>query len=62
MRDRERERGRDIGRGKSRLPAGSPMWESILDPGIMPRAEGQHPNAEPPRDPNIMLVKRDTHY
>ena len=23
------ERGRDIGRGKSRLPKGSPMWDSI---------------------------------
>ena len=31
MRDtgRERERGRDAGRGKSRLHAGSPMWDSI---------------------------------
>ncbi|XP_022277081.1 protein C1orf43 homolog isoform X2 [Canis lupus baileyi] len=33
---RHRERGRDIGRGRSRLPAGSPMWDLILDPGIMP--------------------------
>uniref|UniRef100_A0A8C0KMG8 COP9 signalosome complex subunit 9 n=1 Tax=Canis lupus dingo TaxID=286419 RepID=A0A8C0KMG8_CANLU len=29
MRDTERERGRDIGRGRSRLPAGSPTWDSI---------------------------------
>ena len=28
----ERERGRDIGRGRSRLCAGSPMWDSI--PGL----------------------------
>ena len=27
-----REKGRDIGRGRSKLPAGSPMWDS----GIMP--------------------------
>ena len=34
MRDREREteRGRDTGRGKSRLHAGSPMWDLI--PGL----------------------------
>ena len=30
MRGRERERGRDTGRGRSRLPAGSPLWDSIL--------------------------------
>ena len=35
MRDTERERGRDIGRGRSRLPARSLMWDLILDPGIM---------------------------
>ena len=27
------ERGRDIGRGRSRLCAGSPMWNSIPGPG-----------------------------
>ena len=27
MRDRERERGKDTGRGRSRLHAGSLMWE-----------------------------------
>ena len=32
--ERHRERGRDIGRGRSRLLAGSPMWDLILDPGI----------------------------
>ena len=31
-RQRERERGRDTGRRKSRLPAGSPMWDSIPGP------------------------------
>ena len=40
MRDREKERGGDTGRGRSRLPAGSPMWDSIRDPGITPQAEG----------------------
>ena len=35
MRDIEKERGRDIGRGRSRLLSGSPMWDSIPDPQIM---------------------------
>ena len=30
MRYTHRERGRDIGRGKSRLYAGNPMWDLIL--------------------------------
>ena len=29
---RERERGRDTGRGRSRLHAGSPTWDLILGP------------------------------
>ena len=37
--ERERERGRDIGRGRSRLHAGSLMWDSI--PGLQDRALGQ---------------------
>ena len=47
MKDIERERGRDIGRGRSRLPAGSPMWDLILglrDPEIRipePKADAQ---------------------
>ena len=32
QRERERERGRVTGRGRSRLHAGSPMWDSI--PGL----------------------------
>ena len=39
MRDRERERGRDIGKGRGRLQAGSPMWDSI--PGLQDHAPGQ---------------------
>ena len=35
-REKDRERSRDIGRGGSRLYAGSPMWDSIPDPKIMP--------------------------
>ena len=33
---RDTHRGRDIGRGRSRLLARCPMWDSIPDPGIMP--------------------------
>ena len=39
MRDRERERGRDTGRGRSMLHAGSLMWDSI--PGLQDHALGQ---------------------
>ena len=39
MRDTERKRGRDIGRGRSRIPAGNPTWDSI--PGLQDRALGQ---------------------
>ena len=30
--ERHTERGRDTGRGRSRLPVGSPMWDSIPGP------------------------------
>ena len=41
MRDteRERERGRDVGRERSRLHVESPMWDSIL--GLQDHALGQ---------------------
>ena len=48
---RDTQRGRDIGRGRSRLHAGSPMWDSIPDSRITSRAEGRCQTAEPPRDP-----------
>ena len=55
MRDteKERERGRDTGRGRSRLHAGSPVWDSILgrrEPsvGLNPGTPGSHP--EPKAD------------
>ena len=45
----ERERGRAIGRGRSRLPGRILMWDSIQDPGIIPwpKADSQllsHPD------------------
>ena len=36
MRERERERGRDIGRRRSRLPARSYIQDWIPDPRISP--------------------------
>ena len=39
MKEREREGGRDTGRGRSRLHAGSLMWDSI--PGLQDYALGQ---------------------
>ena len=51
MRDTDRERGRDLGRGRSRLHARSPTWDSIPDPGITPWAKGRGSTAKPPRCP-----------
>ena len=34
---RDRKRGRDTGRGKSKLHVRSPMWDSILNPGSHPK-------------------------
>ena len=46
----ETQRGRDTGRRRSRLPAGSPMWDSIPGPGSRPelKVDAQplsHPSA-----------------
>ena len=40
---RDTERGRDIGRRRSRIPVGSPMWDSI--PGLCP-GSGPEPKAD----------------
>ena len=53
MRDTERERGRDIGRGRSRFHAGSSMWDLIRDCGIKTGAKGRHSTTEPPRHPTF---------
>ena len=39
MRDAERERGRDTGRERSRLQAGSPVWDLI--PGLQDHTLGR---------------------
>ena len=55
--ERERERGRDTGWGKSRLHAGSLMWDSILGLQDQPRAEDRCLTAEPPKRPmNVIFL------
>ena len=49
---RELERGRDTGRGRSRPHTGSPMRDSI--PGPQDHTPGRN---EPPRHPNILFLK-----
>ena len=41
MKATEREADTDVGRRKSRLLAGSGMWNLIPRPGIMPGAKGR---------------------
>ena len=45
-------------RGRSRLPAGSPMWDSIRDSRITSWAKGRCSTAEPPRHPISSLFNR----
>ena len=55
MKDRERGRDRDIGRGRSRLHAGSPMWDST------PELPGSHPepkaDAQPLSHPGVPFTR-----
>ena len=49
---RDRERGKDTGKGRSGLPEGSPMWDSIPRPGspLETKADAQllsHPGVSP---------------
>ena len=46
----ERERSRDTGRGRRRLPAGSPMRDSIPHSGIRPEPKA---GAQPPSHPGV---------
>ena len=44
-----RRESRDKGRGRSRLPAKSSIWDSILDHGTTPWAESKCSTTKPPR-------------
>ena len=48
---RDTERGRDTGRGRSSLPAGSWMWDWI--PGLQDRAVSQRQTVKPLSHPHI---------
>ena len=49
--ERHREKGRDIGRGRSRLPVGSLMQDLIPERGDHDLGQRQSLNHEPPRCP-----------
>ena len=51
------ERGRDTGRGRSRLPAGSPMQDSIPGPWDHNQAKGS--TTEPPWHPYFLLLNHN---
>ena len=53
----QRERGRDTSRGKSRLHAGSPTWDSIPASAIRPWAAG---GTKPLSHPVTLLTEEET--
>ena len=55
MRDTEKETGRDTGRGRSRVPAGSPMWDLILGPWDQALSRSRCSTTEPPKHPYDQL-------
>ena len=52
--ERHRDRGRDIGRGRSRLHAGSRMQDPIPGPENTTSTKGRRSTTEPPRCPSPM--------
>ena len=62
---RDTYRGRDTDTERSRLPAGSPMWDSIvgLDPGTWGSALSlRHSTTEPPRCPLRTNFMKEHHW
>ena len=49
------ERGRDIGRGRSRLPQGTQRGTQSREARLMPRAKGRCSTTEPPRHPSAPI-------
>ena len=61
--ERERERGRKLGRERSRLPTRSRICDSIPDSRITPWFKGRGSTPEPPRHPgSCFLSHSDTLY
>ena len=56
----ERERGRDIGRGRSRLHAGSPMLDSVPRPQDHTLSQSQMLNPWATQAPTLLLIKTVT--
>ena len=59
----ERERGRKLGRERSRLPTRSRIWDLIPDSRITPWVKGRGSTPEPPRHPRYCFLSHsDTLY
>ena len=56
---RDTERGRAIGRGRSRLLTGSPMWDLIPGPGSHPEPKADTPPLSHPGIPEMDISKND---
>ena len=62
-REKERERGRKLGRERSMLPTTSTLWDSIPDSRITPGVKGRGSTPEPSRHPrSCFLSHSDTLY
>ena len=62
-REKERERGRKLGRERSMLPTTNTLWDSIPDSRITPGVKGRGSTPEPPRHPgSCFLSHSDTLY
>ena len=59
MRDTQREKGRDTGRGRSRLHAGSQTWDSIQGPQDQALAEGGAKPLRHPGCPSNVKIKQN---
>ena len=53
---RDRERDKDIGRGRSRLPAGTLMWDSISGPQDHALSQRQRLNHRAPQLPRFIAL------
>ena len=61
--ERERERGRKLGRERSRLPTRSRIWDLIPDSRITPWVKGRGSSPEPPRHTGYCFLSHsDTLY
>ena len=58
--ERHRKRGRDTGRGKSRLPVGIPIGTRSQDPRITTWVKGICSTTEPPRHSCLLHFKRNS--